>query len=133
MNVTARLLSPLIITFAFFSILFLAMFRLLQNFQIDPYVLLIANVVLFIISIISMIIQVRGLHNKNPHVFVRSVMTGMLMKMAICLLAVFLYVYLSGNAYNKRGIFLSLFLYLVYLAVEVSAVMKLNKNRKTDA
>jgi len=60
-------------------------------------------------------------------------MTGMLMKMAICLLAVFLYVYLSGNAYNKRGIFLSLFLYLVYLAVEVSAVMKLNKNRKTDA
>jgi ABC-type Fe3+-siderophore transport system permease subunit len=133
MNVTARLLSPLIITFALFSILFLAMFRLLQNLHTDPYVLLIANALLFFISIFSMIIQLKGLHHKNPHVFVRSVMTGMLMKMAICLLAVFLYVYLSGNAYNKRGIFLSLFLYLVYLAVEVSAVMKLNKNRKTDA
>jgi hypothetical protein len=133
MNVTARLLSPLIITFAFFSILFLAMFRLLQNLQTDPYVLLVANVLLFFISIFSMTIQLKGLNHKNPHVFVRSVMTGMLMKMAICLLAVFLYVYLSGNAYNKRGIFLSLFLYLVYLAVEVSAVIKLNKNRKTDA
>ena len=133
MNVNVRLFSPLIITFAFFSILFLAMFRLLQNFNADPYVLLIANMLLFLISIFSMTIQLKGLHNKNTHVFVRSVMTGMLMKMAICLAAVFLYVYLSGNAYNKRGIFLSLFLYLIYLAVEVSAVMKLNKNRKTDA
>jgi chromosome condensin MukBEF MukE localization factor len=91
-----------------------------------------ANGLFFIISIISFLIQRKGLHNKNPHVFVRSVMAGMMVKMAICIVAIIAYVYFSGEAFNKRGVFIALFLYLIYLATEVFVVMKMNKNKKTD-
>jgi high-affinity Fe2+/Pb2+ permease len=73
--------------------------------------------------------QARALKNKNPNVFIRSVMGGMILKMFACIIAVFIYVQLSGADFNKRSIFTALCLYLVYLAVEVRSVMKLNRNK----
>lgn len=133
MKVTGRLLAPLIITFIFFSILFL-IFRLqLENFHTNTVVLHAGNAILLLIGFLSVLIQVKGMNNSNPHVFIRSVTSGMMVKMLICVIAVFSYVYLSGNNYSKRSIFILLFMYLVYLAVEVAALMKLNKNSKADA
>jgi hypothetical protein len=59
-------------------------------------------------------------------------MTGMMLKMIACVMAVLGYVYLSGASFNKRAVFIALFLYLIYLATEVFVVMKMNKNKKTD-
>lgn len=95
------------------------------HFDVD--VLTWANLILVYISILSYAIQARGLNNKNPNVFVRSVMGGMMIKMAICILAIFFYVSLSGSLFNKRAIFVSMLLYLVYLAVEVWIVFRMNK------
>ena len=67
--------------------------------------------------------------NANPNVFVRSVMGSMMIKMFIVVGVVFAYVAFSGGHYNKRGVFISLFFYLIYLAVEVYAVMKLNNQK----
>lgn len=93
----------------------------------DMKVLAFANLLFFVISLIGFAFQMKGMRNKNPHVFVRSVMTAMLLKMVICVIATFSYVYLMGENYNKRSVFVSLLLYLVYLAVEVMVVMKKNK------
>jgi hypothetical protein len=90
-------------------------------------VLLGANVLFFLLTIVSFFIQRKGMLNKNPHVFVRSVTGGMMVKMVFCILAVIGYVYASGDQFNKRGVFIALFLYLVYLAIEVMVVMKMNK------
>ena len=133
MNAPRRSLLPLIILFVLINLLVIILSTSLRHYHIDANVLLAGNALFFVISIISFFIQRRGLYNKNPHVFVRSVMTGMMLKMVICIIAVIAYVYLSGSAYNKRGIFLALFLYLVYLAAEVYTVMKMNKNKKADA
>ena len=56
-------------------------------------------------------------------------MGGMMIKMAICVLAVFFYVSYSGNLFNKRALFASMLLYLVYLTIEVWIVFRMN-NRK---
>ena len=133
MNAPGRSLLPLIILFVLINLLVIILSPSLKHYHIDANVLLAGNALFFVISIISFFIQRRGLYNKNPHVFVRSVMTGMMLKMVICIIAVIAYVYLSGSAYNKRGIFLALFLYLFYLAAEVYTVMKMNKNKKADA
>ena len=69
------------------------------------------------------------MQHSNPNVFIRSVMAGMMIKMFIVIVAVIAYVLLSGKSFNKPAIFISLLLYLVYLAVEVAAVMKLNKRK----
>ena len=133
MKVTGRLLAPLIITFIFFSIIFLVFRLQLENLHTNTVVLHAGNAILLLIGILSVFIQVKGMNNSNPHAFVRSVTSGMMVKMIVCVLAVFGYVYFSGSDYSKRSIFILLFIYLVYLAVEVAALMKLNKNSKADA
>jgi len=57
-------------------------------------------------------------------------MLGMLLKMFVCVIAVLIYVLISKSGINKNGLLLSMFLYLIYLAVEVSAISKINKQRK---
>ena len=93
----------------------------------DYKVLTFANLIFFVISLIAYTIQMKGMRDKNPHVFVRSVMSAMMLKMVIVVIATFSYVYIIGDGYNKRSVFVSLLLYLVYLAAEVLVVMKQNK------
>lgn len=132
MNAPGRLLLPLILLFTLITGLIFILFSTLKNYHIDSNVLLGANALFFIISMISFFIQRNGLQNKNPHVFVRSVTAGMMVKMVFCIIAVIAYVYFSGAGFNKRAVFIALFLYLIYLATEVFVVMKMNKNKKTD-
>jgi len=67
------------------------------------------------------------MRHENPNVFVRSVMGSILAKMMLTAFAVIIYVFASGESFNKRGVFISLFIYLVYLSVEVITLMKMNK------
>lgn len=127
MQPTIRILSPVIILFLLLTTFIFTSSRFLEQLHIDRNVLLGANVLFFLLTIVSFFIQRRGMLNKNPHVFVRSVTGGMMVKMVFCILAVIAYVYASGEQFNKRGVFIGLFLYLVYLAVEVMVVMKMNK------
>ncbi|MBC7535681.1 MAG: hypothetical protein H7258_08315 [Ferruginibacter sp.] len=129
MQSSARALLPLIVVCIIFFLLPVILSDILAKNHIDKNVLLGANALFFGISLISFTIQKRGMQNKNPHVFVRSVTGGMLIKMVFCIMAVICYVYLSGTAFNKRAIFLSLFLYLIYLFVEVVVIMKMNKKQ----
>jgi len=50
--------------------------------------------------------------------------------MFVCVIAVLIYILMSKSGINKNGLLLSMFLYLIYLAVEVSAISKINKQRK---
>ncbi|HPH86643.1 MAG TPA: hypothetical protein PLC48_14330 [Ferruginibacter sp.] len=122
-----RILLPVIFLFLALTTFILTSSRFLEQLHIDKNVLLGANVLFFLLTIVSFFIQRKGMLNKNPHVFVRSVTGGMLVKMVFCILAVIGYVYASGDQFNKRGVFIALFLYLVYLAIEVMVVMKMNK------
>lgn len=130
---SGRFLIPLVILFLVCSLIVFTSGAGLERMSIDGQLLLGANALFFIISIISFFIQRKGLQNKNPNVFVRSVMAAMMLKMIICIIGVIAYVYFSGSQFNKRGVFIALFLYLVYLATEVYIVMKMNKRRKADA
>jgi len=100
-----------------------------NHINIDVEVLQAANIILYILSLITLNLQVKAMKNTNPNVFMRSVMGSMMIKMFIVVAIVFAYVILSGNHFNKRGIFISLFFYLIYLAVEVYSLMKLNSQK----
>lgn len=132
MNAPGRLLVPLVLLFTIITGFVFLFYSTLKIYHIDSNVLLASNVLFFIISIVSFFIQRNGLQNKNPHVFVRSVMAGMMVKMIICIIAVIAYVILIGAGFNKRAVFIALFLYLIYLATEVYVVMKMNKNKTKD-
>ena len=122
-----RFLFPLFIVFILFTLVVLFMAGPIKNAGFDNNVLLGANILFFILNLVSFFIQRKGLQNSNPHVFVRSVMGSMILKMFICIIAIITYVYLSGSNFNKRAVFASLFLYLLYLVTEVTIIMRMNK------
>jgi len=100
-----------------------------NHINIDVEVLQGANIILYVLSMISINLQIKGMGNPNPNVFVRTVMGSMMIKMFIVVALVFVYVAMSGDRFNKNGIFIALFFYLIYLAAEVYTLMKLNKKK----
>ena len=118
---------PLLLTFLLLSILIKTSEAFLKSNNIDTSILLNANWFLFLIGILTLGIQSKAIHHNNLNVFIRSVMGGMMIKMFLSAIAVFVYVYTSAEEFNKRGIFIAMFFYLIYLAVEVFSLMKMNK------
>jgi len=122
-------LLPFIILFILFNNFFLFGKNILAKWGVDNLVLIIANSVFFIINIVAYAMQKKALKNANPNVFIRSVMAGMMIKMAICIIAIMIYALAFKNSFSKYTIFAAMFLYFIYLAVEVRAATKLNKQR----
>ncbi len=120
---------PLIFLFVFLNALFLTAKSFLEKNGVDREVLIIANVLFFLISLVAFFLQRNALQKTNPHAFVRSVMGGMLIKMTVVIAAVVVYAVLSGGTYNQPAVFIALFMYIIYLTLEVAIVMKLNKNK----
>ena len=108
---------------------FLKEFVKRNHININVEVLQAANIILYILSLITLNLQIKAMKNTNPNVFIRSVMGSMMIKMFVVVAIVFAYAILSGDHFNKRGIFISLFFYLIYLAVEVYSLMKLNNQK----
>ena len=99
----------------------------LNKYHIDPLVIQSANVFFFFITILSMLMQMSAMNHKNPNVFIRSVMGGLFIKMVLTALALVIYFVASGKNFNTKAVFVSLFLYLVYLGIEVATMISLNK------
>jgi hypothetical protein len=127
MNVSSRMLIPVFIVFAVLNILIFAFKSYLESKQINISVLLVANAFFMLLSVIVFFLQKKALRNPNPNVFVRSVMSGMMIKMVLCVIAVLIYTLSAGDQFNKRSVFIALFLYLFYLAAEVKSLTKLNQ------
>jgi hypothetical protein len=110
--------------------LFLTSQARFSQWDIDVNVLIIGNLVLFAATAISFFLFTRSLNSKNPQAVVRTVYGGVLSKMMICLIAVFIYVSIAGKGVNKAGVFGCMFLYLLYTTFEVITLMKLSKQKK---
>jgi hypothetical protein len=88
--------------------------NLLQQWEADQDVLLVGNAVLFLLTLVSFLLVRRSIDHLNPNVFVRSVFGSFMIKLFVCVIVVFLYVYTYRKAF-----------------MEVAALTKLLK-RKTN-
>ena len=109
------------------SIIFLFQTPALNSFHFDNALLWAANIFFLLLSLITLALQIKSMKNKNPNVFIRSVMGGILIKMFGSLLAVFVYVIYNDYKFDKGSMFLGLCFYLFYLMAEVTTLMKLNR------
>jgi hypothetical protein len=99
----------------------------LSKMGADKLVLHISNAFLLFISLASIFMQSKAMHHKNPNVFVRAVMGGMMLKMMSIGGAVLIYYFLSGDTFSKTSVVVSLLYYLIYLSTEVIVMTKLNR------
>lgn len=129
MHPRKKIILPLLIIFLIFSASLPLARPLLAQWGINSDVLIVANILFFAVSLIAFFMQQKALQNINPNVFVRSVMAGMLIKMFVCITTVIIYRLVAGNNVSKVSVFAAMFLYLLYLAVEVAVITKLNKQK----
>jgi len=127
MTASTRFIYPLLAVFTILSGSIIVFSKSLEKAGIDTTILLSANGLFFLLNLVVFLIQKKAMTHSNPHVFVRTVIAGMMIKMFACAIAVIAYVTITGPGYNKRSVFISLFIYLIYLAVEVGIIMRLNK------
>lgn len=120
-------LIPLILLFVIIEAGILVFSQSLIQKNISPNVLSGGNIILFLLTVITCLWQKKALNNSNPNVFIRSVMSGILLKMVVAVMIIFIYVNMSGEDFNRRGIFSVMILYFLYLSVEVIIISKLNK------
>jgi hypothetical protein len=120
---------PLLFVFIAINTFLLTSSAFFDRHAIDRDVLIVANTLFFLSNFVAFFLQSRALQNKNPNVFVRSMMASMMIKMLLVLGAFLAYVVIMGKAVNKPAIYISIFLYFVYLAIEVAIVLKLNKQK----
>ena len=129
MNPRIRTALPLIITFFVLAVAVFAARLLYAGDKIDLTVLMAANCLFFITSMIVFRMQYNAMQNSNPNVFIRSVMSGMIIKIFVCIGAVVAYYFLSGSSFNKPAVYLAMIIYIIFLTVEVRTIMKLNKKK----
>lgn len=124
-----RVLLPVIIVF-FLAVVFREVFPgWMKTMGISSTVLAIGNLLLLVLTFFTIAFQKRALNNTNPNVFIRSIMSSMLIKMLVIAGGVIIYAKTSGPAFSKGGVFAILVLYLLYLAAEVYTVMKMNSRK----
>ncbi len=128
MKFSGKILMPVYVIFAALTCFILFANSLWIKYNVDKNVLLAANILFLVTSLLVFLMQKKALTNTNPNVFVRSIIAGMMIKMFSTAIAVLAYVLIVGKGYNTSAVFLSLFMYLIYLAAEVLAISKVNKN-----
>lgn len=102
----------------------------LVDWKIDPIVVLIGNLILFVASAVSYYFFQKSINNKQPYTFLNYIYAGMFFKMILCLLSAFFYIRMAGKEVSKPAIFVTMFLYLVYTFVELRILLKLSKQQK---
>ena len=121
-----------ILFFIVLNAFFISGKKMLARWDVDQDVVILGNLILFIITLLSFSLGLRGLKNPNPHAFVRSVYSSMMIKLFLCIIAVFIYVSMNRSSYNRPGLFICMGLYLVYSFMEVSVLMKLLRGKTNE-
>ncbi|NOU37421.1 MAG: hypothetical protein HOO89_01820 [Ferruginibacter sp.] len=129
MKLFGKMLLPILVIFVTFTTFIILAKPLLLKYDVDSHVLLSANLLFLFLGILVFFIQKNALANKNPNVFIRSIIAGMMIKMFSTVLAILIYVVFTGKNYNTKAVFISLLMYLVYLAAEVIALSAENKKK----
>ena len=123
---------PAIILFLLLNSAYLLMMKRLQEWGFDYPVLVFGNIIVFGISFLSYYMAAKGLNTKNNHAFFRWVYGSVMLKLFLLAGVAFVYLMMNKKEVNKPALFFCMGLYILYTFIEVSALMKVNK-QKTNA
>jgi len=127
-----REFTPIVLLFVILNGLAVALRSRLTSWNIDQDVVIVGNLFLFAITFFSFLIAEKGLQNKNPHVFMRSIMGSIIFKMFLCIIAAFVYIAVYKKGLNKAGLFICMGLYLVYTFLEVFILTRLLRQKPNE-
>jgi len=122
-----KLLLPSLIVFLLVSSLLLLLPNVWMGLNINYWVVLVGNGILFGLSMLTLYMHINALKNPNPNVFSNSVMGGTMLKLVVLGFTVVIYLLISGKNRNVFAIFVCMFLYIIYTVFDVKTALRLNK------
>ena len=120
---------PVIIVFILINAVCICFGNWLDEKKINHAVLIYANLILFIITLIACYIHIRSLANNNPHAFVRGVTLASFIKLIAIAVSVLIYVVAAGKNRSVFAVAVAMGFYIIYSVLEVSGAMKINRKR----
>lgn len=123
----------MIIVFVIISSFFIFGKNALQEHQVDTAVVLAGNLLLFLISLLNMVRSANAIDKPNPHVFVRVFYSGFIIRLFVCAIAAFIYIYTQQGRINKPALFICLGIYIIYSLIETTTLKKIFNNKKNHA
>jgi len=123
-------LRPMILVFILVNGFFVAGKSMLAKWGVDQSVVIIGNLILFTVSLSSFLLTRRSLSSSNPNSFVRAMYGSFMIKFFVCAIAAFVYIMAAKKNVSKPALIACMGLYIVYTAIEVSALTKLLKQKK---
>jgi hypothetical protein len=121
---------PLVVVFLISAALILIFKDFLATRGLDWQVLSGGNLFIYLITVVSMHMLSKGLNAANTNAFLRNAYGGIMFKLFGCAAAAFVYILASGDNINRSSLFVCMFLYLVYTAIELSVIMKQSNAKK---
>lgn len=118
---------PLVILFLIVAIVVLIFRNYLQENGIAWQVVSGGNLLIYIITIISLHLLSKGLTAENTPKFLGNAFGGILLKLMVCAIAAFIYIFVVRKAVNKPALFICMGLYLIYSFVEMRIILKQSK------
>jgi hypothetical protein len=128
-NDLLKKLIPVMALFAFTSLLILIFKTFLIESGFEISFILIANAILFLLTLFGFFIQSKTVSSSNVNAFIRGIYSSLLLKMFVIIAAIFIYIYITGGKVNKPSLFTSMLLYLIYTFIEVVQLMKLARKK----
>jgi hypothetical protein len=129
-NDNRKIILPVIMIFVLLNSFIVIFKTFLENKGFDREFLIVANLLLFILSLAAFYLQRRALQSNNPNAFVRGVYASMILKLFVCMIAVTIYAFIKKSNINKPALFTSMGIYILYTSFEVAALMKVARKRK---
>jgi ACR3 family arsenite efflux pump ArsB len=130
--ITKNPFLPLIIAFILFTAVILIFSSALEKRNIDSGALTGGNILLFVVSMFSYLFYRKALLAGNTQEFLRHVYSAILMKLFVCAIAAFIYIYTAGKNVNTGAIFGMMFFYIVYTGIELSGALKQSRQIKEN-
>jgi hypothetical protein len=114
---------PVIILFIILTLLIVLLQNMLAGYGFNVNVLLWGNVFLFLMSLLSFLIQQKGTNPAAPQLFVRYFYLSFIIKFLLVATTVLIYSAFAGRI-NKAAVIACMAFYLVYMFVEITIVLK---------
>jgi hypothetical protein len=128
-NVYLKKAVPFLFLFMFVNTLAIVFGKTLDAKKIDHTVIIAANIILFIIALITLALHTKSVKSSNPNMFTNSVMGATMLKLIIAGGCVLAYVTIAGKNRSTMAVIISMVLYLVYTFMEVMIALQLNKKK----
>ena len=124
---------PVIIFFVVVNALCLSCGRWLDAKGIDHIVLMYANLILFLLTLIACFMHVKALRNNNPYAFVRAVTLAAFIKLVVIAAGVAVYLITAGEKRSIYAVAAAMAIYIVYTIFEVKGAIRMNRKKNAES